>query len=58
MKGTMKVSAPFYVSLLFLLVFISAGVSYMKYVINSDFTYFETEEEIPSQFDLATYLDI
>lgn len=54
MEGKNKGSI--YIVFLVALVLVSSAASYYRYVIAEDFIYFTTEEEIPSQFDIATYL--
>jgi hypothetical protein len=48
-------SAFVYIAVLFSLLLLSAGVSYQRYIVEENFDYFMTEEELPNQFDLSTY---
>lgn len=41
--------------ILFVVIFFSIGITYYKYMIQKDFTYFTDEESIPSIFDINSY---
>ena len=47
--------AAIFIGFLFLLIALSAGATYYRYMVLGDFVYFLTEEEIPDRFDLASY---
>lgn len=49
-------SSGYYLLLIAGLATISTSVAYYKYIVRQDITYYATEEEIPSQFELTTYL--
>ena len=44
-----------YIVILLSLVGISIFVTYYRYMVKQDFTYFQTEDEIPDQFNQASY---
>lgn len=44
-----------YVLLILLLLFVSTFFAYQKYIVNEDFLYFSTEEELPDRFDVNSY---
>ncbi len=45
----------FFIVVLLVLIFLSAGVSYYKYMVTEDLTYFTTEESVPDRFNLESY---
>ncbi|MFA5942111.1 MAG: hypothetical protein WC798_00345 [Candidatus Paceibacterota bacterium] len=48
-------SSIIYTVVLFVLVGLSVGAAYYRYMVRQDFTYFQTEDEIPDQFDPSAY---
>jgi len=42
---------------IFFVLLLSVFASYCRYVVWRDFQYFLVEDEIPSQFDLTTYIN-
>jgi hypothetical protein len=47
----------FFISILFLAIFLSISYAFYKYMILEDFTYFTSEEEIPSRIDINSYIN-
>jgi len=41
--------------ILLILVGLSVVVSYYRYIVRQDFTYFQTEEQVPDHFDISSY---
>lgn len=44
-----------YITVLLILVGLSVAVAYYRYMVRQDFTYFETEEQVPDHFDISSY---
>lgn len=44
-----------YILFIFALILISSIASYYRYVILEDFSFFHTEDNVPTQFEQSTY---
>jgi len=44
-----------YIAILLILVGLSVAVAYYRYIVREDFTYFQTEEQVPDHFDISSY---
>lgn len=51
-------SALVYIAIIFILLGLSVTVAYYRYMVRQDFTYFQTEDDVPSQFDISSYSDL
>ncbi len=49
-------SSAIFILIIFFLLIISIFATYYKYIVREDFKYFTTEEEIPNQFSVDTYI--
>lgn len=50
-----KKSALIYISILLVLIILSLVVTYYRYMVQQNFTYFQTEDQIPNHFDISSY---
>ncbi len=48
-------SSVMYIALISAFALLSLGVAYYRYMVQQDFVYFPTEEQVPSQFNLSSY---
>ena len=52
---SLKKESSVYLVIIFILAGLSIGAAYYRYIVQGDFVYFSTEDQIPSQFDLSSY---
>lgn len=46
-----------FIIVIFFAITVSVLMSYFRYIVQNDFNFFSTEEEIPNQFVLSSYID-
>jgi hypothetical protein len=44
-----------FLAVIFILFILSVGAAYHRYMVQQDFVYFSTEDQIPDQFSLSAY---
>lgn len=44
-----------FIIILLTLIILSTGISYYRYMIKEDFSFFTTEESVPNRFDINSY---
>lgn len=48
-------SALTYIAIFLILIGLSVVVTYYRYMVRQDFTYFQTEDQVPNHFDISSY---